>query len=382
MGKKSHISFRSVVTILGGWVGTTVLLCTSWITFYLYFEASLTTAERQFTTVFRKVTIFSTLDRETNFLTKTECDKISSHPAVEQAQAFQSSLFRAVASIEVPQQGRISTELFFESVPDNMLDVPFEGSGPENTIPIIIPKTYLNLYNLGFSRSQGLPVVSPALLKSLVFNIDLYGNGQKVTLKGRIAGFTTRFNTLLVPQKMLEELNRKYGSGANQDPVKLVVVYKSGDKERFLSFLDEMGLESEESSIQSEIVRKMGLVLIPGLIILAFLLISLCGLLIVSELYLRLSEKSVMVARYFEMGYHPNQLLGMFLRKSVFETFIIVVPAYFFSELVRYQALVLMDLPWTWVPGLFSLLLAILTGLLLSVFQRWKTRKILHNSFV
>jgi hypothetical protein len=287
-----------------------------------------------------------------------------------------------VASIEIPQQGRLSTELFFESVPDDMLDIEFPKEYPENTVPIVIPKSYLNLYNLGFSRSQGLPIVSPALLKTLVFNVDVYGGSEKYRMSGRIAGLTNRFNTILIPDTLLKKLNSRFGTVQDNKPVKLAVVCKSIEKEQFMAFISELNMETEESSTQPEYIRKTGLLLIPGLIILAMLLISLSGLLIVSQMFLKLSQKSILITRYYELGYQPEQLLGMFLKSSTMEILAIILPALILSELVHLKILSLLDISWSGMASMLSVLTAVLTGLVLFAFQYFKTRKELKKRYL
>ena len=54
----------------------------------------------------------------------------------------------------------LSTDMFFESVPDEFVDIKLDKwhfDESTHTIPIIIPRNYLNLYNFGFAQSRSLP---------------------------------------------------------------------------------------------------------------------------------------------------------------------------------------------------------------------------------
>ena len=54
------------------------------------------------------------------------------------------------------------TELFFEAVPDEFLDVQPAGcfwESGKDEVPIILSRDYLALYNFGFAASQGLPKI-------------------------------------------------------------------------------------------------------------------------------------------------------------------------------------------------------------------------------
>ena len=45
-------------------------------------------------------------------------------------------------------------------------------------IPIIIPRNYLNLYNYGFAKSQGLPQISEGIFQRVSLGIEVAGNGR------------------------------------------------------------------------------------------------------------------------------------------------------------------------------------------------------------
>lgn len=50
----------------------------------------------------------------------------------------------------------MSTAMFFESVPDEYVDVnldKWEFDENERVVPIIIPRNYLNLYNFGLHKA-------------------------------------------------------------------------------------------------------------------------------------------------------------------------------------------------------------------------------------
>ncbi|MDD3687588.1 MAG: ABC transporter permease, partial [Bacteroidales bacterium] len=66
------------------------------------------------------------------------------------------------------------TDLFFEAVPDDFIDVNYDDwKWEENDqfVPAILPKVYLNLYNFGFAQSQNLPQVSEEGVGLIKFNI-------------------------------------------------------------------------------------------------------------------------------------------------------------------------------------------------------------------
>ena len=68
------------------------------------------------------------------------------------------------------------TDLFFESVPDEFIDVKsndWKWNGNSQFIPMIVPNIFLDMYNFGFAASQNLPQLSQQLVMNLPLNITI-----------------------------------------------------------------------------------------------------------------------------------------------------------------------------------------------------------------
>ena len=86
---------------------------------------------------------------------------------IEEVGAFTSSQYEVYGSIVFGGR-KLSTMLFFESVPDDFLDIQpkeWEYHNGDTMIPIILPRNYLNLYNFGFSSTQQLPQITEDVIK-------------------------------------------------------------------------------------------------------------------------------------------------------------------------------------------------------------------------
>ncbi|MDD2564021.1 MAG: hypothetical protein PHU27_07395 [Salinivirgaceae bacterium] len=381
MAKLKIPSFNKIVTTLGGWVGFTVLTVSIWVFASAYLSEYNNQDNTQHNTIFKKSSLFSTFKQDLNTFSETEVKQITNELNLINHGVFNSSTFRVVGSVELPRMGKIATDLFFESLPNELLDIPFPKDLAENTIPIIIPKNYLNLYNLGFSRSQGLPQVSPAIIKTLVFNLDLYGNNKHLQYKGKIAGFTTRYNTLLIPEKTLEILNQELSPTKKTNPVKIAIHYSQNQESAIYKTLDKRNIEIEENNSYFSYLQKTGTILLISISLLSFLIITLSGLLIISNMNSAIEKESTYISRCYEMGYHPKQLMRQFLRPSTIETITIVIPALVFSEILRLQFLRIMDNPWTFQPFAIATILTIGIGTLLWLFQIRKLKYELNKRF-
>ena len=125
---------------------------------------------------------------------------ITSQPFCKSVGAFTASQYRVVCSMGVNGIARFGTDMFFESVPDRFVDTDLSNwkfDPEEGVIPIVLPRTYLAIYNFGFAQSQSLPKISEGVVGMIDMVVLLRGNGQEQRLKAKVIGFSTRLN---VPQ--------------------------------------------------------------------------------------------------------------------------------------------------------------------------------------
>ena len=96
-----------------------------------------------------------------------------------------------------------TTDMFFEAIPDRYVDADLSKWNYRlggDTIPVILPKNYLNLYNFGFASTKGLPALSEAMVGMVQIRFYLRGTQQNRQMAGRVVAFSDRINTILVPQ--------------------------------------------------------------------------------------------------------------------------------------------------------------------------------------
>ena len=223
----------------------------------------------------KKVTAANTLGTESTQFTEQEIADIESQPWVRKVGRFSANDYRVGASIN--QNGRgLSTYMFFESIPDDFVDVPKgqwsyrEGSGE---VPIIISKDYLALYNFGFATSAGLPQLSEGLMSGIPMELTLRSDDgtRTETLHGRVAGYSNRLNTILVPQSFMDESNRLLGTGKTRLPSRLIIDVNSPGDVAIQKYLDEKGYElaGDKSGSSASFLLKVviGVVLAVGAII-------------------------------------------------------------------------------------------------------------------
>lgn len=196
----------------------------------------------------KKVTSASTLgDREATRFSEAEVSGLKAQPWVRRVGEFSSSDFRVYASVSQGGRG-METALFFESVPDSFVDLPpvdwrFEPG--QGTVPVMIPKDYLALYNFGFAGSAGLPQLSEQLISGIPLKLYMRSEdgSRSLQLEGRIAGFSNRLNTVLVPDSFMHYANSRLGEGSASAPSRLIIDVSSPGDVAISEYLSSHGWE-------------------------------------------------------------------------------------------------------------------------------------------
>ena len=274
----------------------------------------------------KKIGAGSTLSSSSNTFSNSEIEELKEQSFTKKTAAFTSTEYKVDANMGINGQTILNSELFFESVPDGFVDVSLqdwtytEGS---HEVPIILPRTYINMYNFGFAQSHSLPKISEGLMGMIDFKIFIHGNGHKDEYKGKVIGFSSRLNTLLVPQAFMDWSNQYYAPNEHSDPTRLILQIDNPANEKFSQYTEKKGIEIENDKLNSQkttyFLRMMvSMVMVVGLVIsiLSFYILML-------SIYLLVQKNSSKLENLLLIGYSPNnvarpyQLLTMFLNVGV-----------------------------------------------------------------
>ncbi len=243
---------------------------------------------------------------------KKEIDEISHQPWAKKIGNFTAANFDVYASLDFNGRG-MSTALFFEAIPDEFFDIMPEGweFDPKNpVIPIIMSKDYLTLYNFGFASSRNLPQLSESIMSSVPLRIMLCSNngGQCDTYYARIVGFSSRFNTIAVPQPFMEWANKKYAPTVSSDPSRLIIEVNSPGDPAIKKFLDDNNYESAGDKIDNSKASYF-LSIVTGVVIAVGAIISLLAFFILLlSIYLLLQKNREKLHNLMLLGYSPRQV--------------------------------------------------------------------------
>ena len=261
--------------------------------------------------VSKKIGAASAISGRTNTFSIAEADNLAGQRFTKNVGKFTSTEYKVDANMGVNGQSILNSEMFFESVPDKFVDVPLqdwtyqEGS---REVPIILPRTYINMYNFGFAQTHSLPKISDGLVGMIDFKIFIHGNGHRDEFKGKVIGFSNRLNTILVPQKFMDWSNGYYAPGQKSDPTRLIVEVGNPADDNITKYLDKKGFEVESDKLQAEKTTYF-LKMIVSLVMVIGLVISLLSFYILMlSIYLLVQKNSSKLENLLFIGYSPAKV--------------------------------------------------------------------------
>lgn len=183
--------------------------------------------------------------------TPAEIADLQKQPFTEAFGFITSNQYKVTAA--APGELHFYTDMFFESVPDSFIDVKNEEwkwTPADNTIPIILPNDFLNLYNFGFALSQDLPQISQETVKALPMKITISQGLMTQEFTGRIVGFSDRISSFLVPGSFMDWANGKFGSGQATAPSRVIIKTKDPSDPLLAKYLEEKGYTTNQDKIK------------------------------------------------------------------------------------------------------------------------------------
>lgn len=341
----SNIPFGYFIgAVLGAFVGFLILMITlnAWNLYHTFTQSPEGDSD-QYVTINKKVNLLNTVSSALTSFSESELDSIKNAPFIDDMAPFVRSTF----GVEAKRRGTANmpymrTEMFFEAVPDRFLDKIPEDWGWKNGddhIPVIIPKEYLNLYNFGFAKAQGLPNVSESLIGQFNFEIELYNRTHFERFTGSIVGFSNRIQSLLVPHNFLVEANYRFSKTKTQKPDRLILKLKPNMEKDLYTYLEKNGYETTHDAFQGGrvalFVHASGTILlfIAGLIIMLALIVY------ALTLQLTVQRNKDEIYQLILLGYKPVILFGLYFIVQLIVAILVFVAAVFALQIVTANAI-------------------------------------------
>ena len=260
----------------------------------------------------KEVSIFKTFDKKKIYFGSEELEDLRNQDFASGVSIFNNANFKVNAyNDEAENLPVYYTDLFFESIPDKYLDVHSDEwvwDSSESFIPIIIPESYVKLYNFGFAESQGLPVFSNSTISELEFNIEISGNRTKQHFRSKIVGFSNKVNSILVPENFLKWANNKFGRENKKNTSRILLELSEPSSDKLLKYINKHNLSVNQDELNSNKLIFIFKYLLYFIITIAMIIVFLSVSSIVLSFYNVIQKNKEVVLSLHNIGYNHFQI--------------------------------------------------------------------------
>jgi hypothetical protein len=245
---------------------------------------------------------------ESTGFSQKDVQDITSQPFCKSVGAFTASQYRVVCSLGVQGVAHMGTEMFFESVPDRFVDTDLSNwkfNPEEGVIPIVLPRTYLAIYNFGFAQSQSLPKISEGVVGMIDMVVVLRGNGHEERLKGKVIGFSSRLNTILVPESFIQWSNSRFAPEADLTPNRLIVEVNNPADDAIVKYINDHNLELENDKLDAGRATYFLRVVTVLVMCIGMLISVLSFYILMLSIYLLVQKNTEKLRNLLLIGYSP-----------------------------------------------------------------------------
>ncbi len=309
----------------------------------------------QYLVITKRINEAMMADINKSSFTINEIENIKKSNYFDSVQGVKTSLFKV--NLTVPMNTLpLSTDMFFESVPDAYLDVKpkdWDWQPGDISIKAIAPRFFVDMYNYGFAVGQQLPQLSDTTIHKIPFDFNITNKDEtaKVKFDGGIGALSNRFFGILVPESFMDWANKNYGFMPFKNPTSVVVKAKDPVNEKLHQFLKENGWKSDYGlskysnyAFYIKVTEKASTIL--GLLFLGFAL-----LVLIMHIQLTITNAKEEIYLLKTLGTSPRQLQKFLMKKIMPIYFIIIgiillllaVVQYLFAtnETLQYKEIVL-----------------------------------------
>ena len=265
-----------------------------------------------FLIVNKKIGTASTISGSSNTFNQTEVDDLAQQPFVSRMGKFTNANYKADVSMRVNGVSVLNNgEISFESIPDSFVDTPLRNwnyQPGEKTIPIILPRIYLTMYNFGFAQTHALPKLSDGLVGMIDFHIFVHGKHREAQFKGEVIGFSNRLSSILVPQAFMDWSNDTFASGETHAPTRLIVQVNNPSDPQFTKYLDQKGYEIENDKLNTEKTTYFLRLLVMMVVGVGLVISALSFYILMLSIYLLVQKNTHKLENLLLIGYRPAQV--------------------------------------------------------------------------
>ena len=261
--------------------------------------------------VSKKIGMANALGQQHSGFSKDEIADLQAQPFVKGVGQFTSTAYKAEATMGVSGMKILNSELFFESVPDPFVDVSLDNwhyTPGDTLVPVILPRSYIAMYNFGFAQNHSLPKINEGLVGMIDLHIQVQGKGGQGYFKGKVIGFSSKLNTILVPQSFMTWSNSHFSPDSELPPSRLILDVTNPADQRIGTYLEEHNYELEDNNLDAEKTTyflKLMVTLVMGV---GVVISALSFYVLLLSIYLLVQKNTTKLQNLLLIGYSPSRV--------------------------------------------------------------------------
>ncbi len=240
-----------------------------------------------------------------------EVSDLASQPFAKSVGAFTASQYKVACSIGMEGMKSFGTEMYFEAVPDQFVDADLRQwtfDPADGCVPIILPRSYLAIYNFGFAQSRSLPKLTEGVVSMAELMVVMRGDGQEGHIRGKIVGFSSRLNTILVPQSFIEWSNSVFAPMSDTSPTRLIVQVSNPTDDAIAKYMQRKGYNIDDDKLEAGKTMYFLKVLAALVMAVGLLISALSFYILTLSIYLLVQKNTSKLENLLLIGYSPARV--------------------------------------------------------------------------
>lgn len=288
--------------------------------------------------VSKKIGMANALGQQHSGFSKDEIADLQAQPFVKGVGQFTSTAYKAEATMGVSGMKILNSELFFESVPDPFVDVSLDNwhyTPGDTLVPVILPRSYIAMYNFGFAQNHSLPKINEGLVGMIDLHIKVQGKGGQGYFRGKVIGFSSKLNTILVPQSFMTWSNNHFSPDSELPPSRLILDVTNPADQRIGTYLEEHNYELEDNNLDAEKTTyflKLMVTLVMGV---GVVISALSFYVLLLSIYLLVQKNTTKLQNLLLIGYSPSRVALPYQMLTLVLNFAVLVASFSLLLIIR-----------------------------------------------
>ena len=288
--------------------------------------------------VSKKIGMANALGQQHSGFSKDEIADLQAQPFVKGVGQFTSTAYKAEATMGVSGMKILNSELFFESVPDPFVDVSLDNwhyTPGDSLVPVILPRSYIAMYNFGFAQNHSLPKINEGLVGMIDLHIQVQGKGGQGCFRGKVIGFSSKLNTILVPQSFMTWSNSHFSPDSEMPPSRLILDVTNPADQRIGTYLEDHNYELEDNNLDAEKTTyflKLMVTLVMGV---GVVISALSFYVLLLSIYLLVQKNTTKLQNLLLIGYSPSRVALPYQMLTLVLNFAVLVASFSLLLIIR-----------------------------------------------